>query len=233
MSKRISSILRAAALILLFAGSAHAQYKWIGPDGSVTYGDRLPQGARLLEGSRTTTPAGSGDVALPYELRSAVARFPVTLYTTSRCEPCDLGRAHLRKRGIPFAERTIVTQADVDVLQKLGSSGKILPALSVGNERSDGYESGSWDRMLDAGGFPKTSMLPGNYQAPAPQVLAARKAPANEVARSQDATGAGSRDGSAPSESYPRTDFVASSGAPLRLPAMPALQSDPAARTRF
>lgn len=237
MSKRLCSILRAAALLLLFVGSAQAQYKWIGPDGTVSYGDRPPPpGARIVDGSRATaTPAGSAEAALPYALRTAATRFPVTLYTTPRCEPCDLGRAHLNKRGIPFAERTIVTQADVEVLKKLGSSGKMLPVLSMGNERTDGYESGSWDRLLDAGGFPKTSMLPSNYKAPAPQVLAERTAGAKDTSGAQSKPqGSASGGTESPStEDFPRTEFVASSGAPLRLPGMPDPQSEPVSRVRF
>lgn len=237
MSKRLCSILRAAALLLLFASSAQAQYKWISPDGTVGYGDRPPPpGARIIDGLRgTATPAGSAEAALPYALRTAVARFPVTLYTTPRCEPCDLGRAHLKKRGIPFAERTIVTQADVDVLKKLGSSGEMLPVLGVGNERTDGYESGSWDRLLDAGGFPKSSMLPSNYKAPAPQVLAERSAGAKDSAGAQTkppGPGSGVTE-SRSAEDFPRTEFVASSGPPLRLPGMPNPQSEPVSRVRF
>ena len=237
MSKRLCSILRASALLLLFAGSAQAQYKWVSPDGTVGYGDRPPPpGARIVDASRgSATPAGSAEVALPYALRAAAARFPVTLYTTPRCEPCDLGRAHLKKRGIPFAERTIVTQADVDVLKKLGSSGKMLPVLGVGSQRTDGYESGAWDRMLDAGGFPKTSMLPSNYQAPAPQVLAERAVAARDSAGAQPRPqGSENGDAESPStENFPRTQFVASRGAPLRLPGMPEPQSQPVARVRF
>ncbi len=235
MPKLLCSIFRASALLLLFLGSAHAQYKWISPDGTVSYGDRPPPGAKMVDIARVgALPAGNAEAALPYALRSAAARFPVTLYTTPRCDPCDLARTHLRRRGIPFAERSIVTQADVDALKKLGSAGNMLPVLGVGNERTEGYESEAWNRMLDAGGFPKTSMLPAGYKAPAPQVLAERTSGASEAAAPQPkTTGSGSEGTVSPgAEDFQRTE-VASSGAPLLLPGLSSTQSEPVSRVRF
>ena len=237
MSKPISYLIRGATIALLVVGSAHAQYKWIGTDGTVGYGDRPPPpGARVLAGSQGAgTPAGSSVPVLPYELRTVTQRFPVTLYTTPRCEPCDLGREHLKTRGIPFAERLIVTEADVAALQKLGSSGKTLPALSVGSVRTEGFQSGTWTRLLDAAGFPKSSLLPGNYVAPAARPLSARGLAEGATAKAppqvqESAAGPQQADGE---ESYPRTAVVASGSAPFRLPGMPAPATTPESRVRF
>ncbi len=236
MSDQLRHLSRVALLALFVAGTAHAQYKWADQDGAINYGDRLPPaGARVLATPRGPVASASADtVALPYALRGAVERYPVTLYTTPSCAPCELGRAHLNKRGIPFSERTITRQADADALRKLGLSGTILPGLVVGREGLDGFESGAWDRMLDAGGYPKTSMLPSGYQRPAANVLAERAAP-------RPGAGAGTPEtaSTAPVETpkvtpdtTPPTAFANSAGAPFLLPAMPRTEA-PATSVRF
>src|SRR5436190_19996578 len=91
-----------ACLLLGVAAHAHAQYKVVGPDGKITYTDRAPapeQGRILTVNGRTATSAPDND--LPYELREAAKRYPVTLYVApSGCEPCEAARAMLRKRGV-------------------------------------------------------------------------------------------------------------------------------------
>src|SRR5688572_9941938 len=110
----------ASALLaaLLCVVPAHAQYKVVGPDGRVTYTDTPPPSS---SGSKVTK---LGDrvsvipqVALPLELREAVSRYPVTLYTMKTCEPCDAARQFLRTRGVPHTERLIVSGEDGDVLE--------------------------------------------------------------------------------------------------------------------
>ena len=42
---------------------------------------------------------GVAEGALPFELRQAASRYPVTLYTAATCIPCDNGRQMLQQRG--------------------------------------------------------------------------------------------------------------------------------------
>src|SRR3954447_6585399 len=91
------------AMLLLSAAAAHAQlYKWVGPDGKVTYSDAPPPAAaRKMEAKPLVSSVG-GTADLPFELAEAVRNSPVTLYTAAKCGPCDEGRALLSARGIPF-----------------------------------------------------------------------------------------------------------------------------------
>ena len=178
-----ASALRAAAFAAaaLAPLGATAQSKWIGPDGSVNYGDRPPPSASAASASRPASraaPAPADDASLPYAVRTASARFPVTLYTTPSCRPCDDARAHLTKRGIPFAEKTITTASDAAAFRAEGFAEPNLPALRVGSQRASGFESEGWDRLLDAAAYPRASTLPPGWR-PAPATpLAAREAPA-------------------------------------------------------
>lgn len=157
--------LAACAVSLACSLPAVAQYKWVAPDGTVSYGDRPPAGARKLElkGSAAAQAATSaGD--LPYALRGPVARYPVTLYSSPGCEPCNQLRDHLSKRGIPFSERRLGSAADIDAFKKLGFQDNLLPALTVGRQRQAGYEPHSVDALLDAAGYPRNSVLAKNWR---------------------------------------------------------------------
>jgi len=173
---------RLAALAVLSASAlasmpAHALYKVVGPDGKVTYTDRPPVSPENKVGSVNTTGGGGSDASLPYELRQAAQRYPVVLYTTASCGPCESARALLRQRGIPFTERTVVTPADSAAMQRLIGRTDV-PAVTVGSQVIGGYNAGETNTYLDAAGYPKRSMLPANYAAPAASPLTSGAAPA-------------------------------------------------------
>ncbi|MEF9996766.1 MAG: DUF4124 domain-containing protein, partial [Burkholderiaceae bacterium] len=65
--------------LLAAAGVASAQYRWVDPDGGVNYGDVPPANARQVQPIKVgAAPIASGP-ELPFELRRAVLRNPVTL----------------------------------------------------------------------------------------------------------------------------------------------------------
>jgi hypothetical protein len=50
--------------------------------------------------------------------------------------------------------------------------------MTIGAQQIKGYSDAEWTQFLDAAGYPKTSVLPGNYRRPAAAPLvAARAAP--------------------------------------------------------
>jgi len=107
MTPKTFSALLALPLLLLCALPCHALYKVVGPDGKVTYTDRMPS---VNDGKVTplnATGNAVADTALPLELRQAVSRYPVTLYVIANCAPCDSARALLRQRGVPHAEKLV------------------------------------------------------------------------------------------------------------------------------
>lgn len=164
---------RCGWLIALLPVWASAQYKWTDADGRVVYGDNPPREARNIQRIDARGASGEADslAALPFELRRAAQQFPVTLYTTNDCPPCDAARALLGARGIPYAERTVTTPQDLEALEKLGH-GKRLPVLTVGRQTQREFERTAWDQLLDAAGYPRASQLPRTWRPPAPQPLA-------------------------------------------------------------
>ena len=180
MHKPLSAPLLASLLLMLACASAQAQgvYRIVGPDGKVSFSDRPPPDAPAPQATRNATTAAAGansNDALPYDLKQIVARFPVTLYTGSDCAPCTSARNLLVSRGVPFTERTVSTNEDIDALQRLSGSSS-LPFGTIGGQQLAGFSDTEWMQYLDAAGYPKQSQLPSNYRRPAAAPLVAVKA---------------------------------------------------------
>jgi glutaredoxin len=189
MSRRHRRPIAAACglLALLAAGAAPAQYKAVGPDGRITYTDRPTEttaqavsvqplrSAQQAAADAAPRPAvAAATAALPYELRQVAERFPVTLYTRPGCAVCDSGRSALRERGIPYAERTVGSDLDVQALQRIEGVLEV-PLLRIGAQQLRGYAPAEWGSYLDAAGYPKTSRLPAGWRGWEPQPLAGER----------------------------------------------------------
>ena len=162
------------------AAPALAQYKVVSPDGSVTYTDRPPAQSNLrvtAMGRNAPPPTPGLEVGLPLEVRQALARYPVTLYTAADCPPCDSGRKLLQQRGIPYTERSVASEDDGEALERL-VGGRTVPSLTVGAQPLRGFNELDWGGYLDAAGYPKESKLPRNWPVPGATPLVARAAAA-------------------------------------------------------
>lgn len=161
---------------------ANAQqiYRIVGADGRVTFSDKPPldptANAKLAKSLSLPGAAGGDNSALPFELRQVVSRFPVTLYTAPDCRPCGAGRAMLAGRGIPFTEKTVITNEDIEALKRIAGAAS-LPFITIGGQQLKGYADLEWIQFLDAAGYPQTSQLPATYTRPAPSPLVALQAP--------------------------------------------------------
>ncbi|WP_371763965.1 DUF4124 domain-containing protein [Massilia sp.] len=160
----------AAFALVVAAAAAHGQtYKWKDAAGVVHYSDTPPARgtAQVLRPDNRPEAAPS----LPYELARAAQLHPVTLYTTARCDACDQGRALLRARGIPFAEKTVNTAEDREQLHRAGGKDE-LPLLVVGNRPVTGFAAGTWNEALDAASYPRKTTLPPGYRTGASEAAA-------------------------------------------------------------
>ncbi|MEO8124254.1 MAG: glutaredoxin family protein [Burkholderiales bacterium] len=167
---------------LLTALPAHALYKVVAPDGKVTYTDRVPDAAGGKVTPLNAAGAAAADsTALPPELQKVVAKYPVTLFVTVDCTPCDNARALLRQRGIPHAEKIVQSGDDVDALQRLTGT-RDVPTLMIGVQAVPGLEPQAWNGYLNAAGYPQQSMLPGGYEYAAPTPLLTKRETAEPAA---------------------------------------------------
>jgi glutaredoxin len=154
----------------------------VAADGSVTYTDR----PRAEANSRITTLGRKGvaqpaEAVLPLELRQAVQRYPVTLFTGNDCLPCDTSRQWLLQRGIPYVERRVSSPDDALALER-AVGGRTVPALTIGAQPLRGWSETDWTAYLDAAGYPRESKLPRGWQPAPVQALAGGQPTAGRVA---------------------------------------------------
>ncbi|MBX3659272.1 MAG: glutaredoxin family protein [Ramlibacter sp.] len=232
MSLAIRSIVHGLTGLLVAATLAPAGaqqiYRIVGPDGRVSFSDKPP----MVEGAKaapvTTGSGGSGGGALPYELRQVTGKYPVTLYSGKDCAPCGTGRAYLTGRGIPFTEKSVTSNEDIDALQRLSGSSSV-PFLTIGGQQLRGFSETEWSQFLDAAGYPKNSILPAAYrQTPVTPLVAAQQT--NRPAAEAPSTTA---DGDGKSTSQAVNRRLRASNAETRTPATPPAAANNPAGIQF
>lgn len=141
-----------------FAGGT--TYKWVDEHGRVHYSDQPPPpNAKKVEEKKIDDNTIETR-ELPYAVREAARKHPVTLYASACGEPCDKARELLKTRGVPFNEKNPEKPELSEELKKLTGALEI-PVLQVGQSKVlKGFEQGQWHRELDAAGYPKASALP-------------------------------------------------------------------------
>ncbi len=171
-----TAVLSLTVIALAAPGLASAQFKVVGPDGTVTYTDRQPvdRGLKVQPLRRDGSPAATEATTpeLPFALRHAVARYPATLYTAPACAACDSARAALRARGVPYTERVASDDEGVRELRRIEQTTEV-PVLRLGRQQLVGYAADEWQATLDAAGYPRTSVLPSGWRQAVPEPLAA------------------------------------------------------------
>jgi glutaredoxin len=150
-------------LILLSATAAEAQmYKWVGPDGKVTYSDMPPPSSVKQVETKSLSGGGPSTTGLPYALAEAVKNAPVKLYTTAKCVPCDQARTLLNTRGIPFTEKLVSNNDDIEQVRQISGDTQ-LPVLTIGRNKQKGFEADAWNAALTYAGYPESNQLPKTY----------------------------------------------------------------------
>lgn len=136
----------------LLLPTAHGQklYKWIDPDGRVSYHDQPPpadSGVRVEEKAMRSDAASdaNSDVA---------AKTPVVLYSARKCTSCDLVRGYLQKRGVPFTEKNVDGDRKLqdELIKQAG--GLAVPTIMVGSKVMRGYLESLLEGELDQAGYP-------------------------------------------------------------------------------
>jgi len=172
------TLVRAAMLGIVFGAlaapwaTAQGVYRIVGPDGKVSYSDQPPPAntKASVVGGASAGASAAANAQLPLELRQAVNRYPVTLYTATDCAPCNTGRNLLNARGVPYTEKTVHSAEDAAALKRL-SGETSLPFLTIGGQQIKGFSDADWTQYLDAAGYPKQSVLPSGYRRPAATAL--------------------------------------------------------------
>lgn len=140
-------------------------YKWMDKDGNVSYQDSPPPpGMGRVEEKNVRTRSSSGDSAID----AAAAQAPVIMYSSPKCAPCDIARAYLNKRNIPFTEKNASSDVKVqeELRQKTGGALQV-PTIVIGSKVIGEYSQAWLESELDQAGYPKAGGA-GEQPAEAP-----------------------------------------------------------------
>ncbi len=161
--------------VLLLAPHARAQYRWLDSSGQVNYGDAPPADARnVLRVDGRSREGGDPTGGVSFELRKAIATFPITLYTALDCGPCDAARVWLRQRGAPYQEIVVDTDVDAEELRRrVGTTA--VPVMTLGRSPHLGFNQGTWANALSAAGYPSQIEMPRTYRAEPPKPIMPRE----------------------------------------------------------
>lgn len=205
MTSPFIKLIALGALCISTATVSNAQqvYRIVGPDGKVTFSDKPP--AETNAKVRAAAGSSGGGVAtalLPFELRQIAQKYPVTLYTGENCGPCQSAKTMLINRGIPFAEKTVMTPEDSQALQRLSGENS-LPFATIGGQQLKGFSDSEYTQFLNAAGYPATSILPASYRQPAASPMVAVAAAPATNAQAAPARGAAPAPQAAPAAANP------------------------------
>ncbi|MFL6649941.1 MAG: glutaredoxin family protein, partial [Sulfurifustaceae bacterium] len=87
----------------------------------------------------------------------AAEKFPVVLYTASKCSSCESARVYLKSRGVPFSEKNVEGDRKLqdELIKQAG--GLAVPTITVGTKVMKGYMESLLEGELDQAGYPKSS----------------------------------------------------------------------------
>ncbi len=166
--------MKLCALIVLLGFTAFAHgadmYRWVDEKGVVNYTPYPPPAnIRNVEQKKLGATGKAQTSDAPYSVQVAVKAFPLTFYTTAACgDPCKAARAHLDKRGAPYAEKDPSNPAspqEFEDFKKMAGGNPQVPFLTVGQLKNlQGYLASEWDAALDAAGYPSAA-IPGTKPA--------------------------------------------------------------------
>jgi len=143
-------------ILPVLAGAQEQMFRYIDRDGRVVYTDSPPPAdARSVQQKRL----GGNFIEtseLPYALQYAQQRNPVTLYSGPCGAGCEMARALLNRRGVPFKEIDPSQPGELPKMREVTGDAQV-PVLMVGGTiMLKGFEEASWQAALDQAGYPKT-----------------------------------------------------------------------------
>ena len=163
------------SLLILANVQAGELYRSVDKEGKVHYSDSPLRDTEDVEQLKFAKEPAR-DESLPYETQRARQNFPVTLYSIPSCaSACTQARDLLNKRGVPFTEKSLVTQEEIDAFRK-DSGDSQVPAITIGKNWLKGFLAEQWNSELDIAGYPK-KVLAYRPKPPAKPALEPTPAP--------------------------------------------------------
>jgi hypothetical protein len=140
--------------LLVFDTQAEEYYRSLDGMGKVHYGDKPLEDAADIDKIKPLSEPSPADT-LPYEIRRAADKFPVTLYVVDNCgTSCQKALDYLNKRSIPYTLNNLSSNEEIEAFKK-ASLGDRVPTMHIGKNWLKGFSQTVWDKELDIAGYPQ------------------------------------------------------------------------------
>jgi glutaredoxin len=151
-------------------------YKWVDPNGNVTYQDQPPPGeATVIQDDTTTAASADSQTAADRAQQAAAEANPVTLYSVPICSTCDLVRMVLEQNKVPFEEKNADRSPEVQQEMEAKAGQLTVPILIVGEKVLTGFNVQEIMQDLKTAGY----------------ALAPRRGPQQTAGANEDESGVG------------------------------------------
>jgi glutaredoxin len=148
-------ILLGLLLCAAVAAQAGQLYRWVDAQGRVSYSDQPPP----ANAKKFTTVSGKANVVEvdkeSYATRQAKKLSPVVLYATACGQFCDQAAEFLKLRHVPYTTKDPSKELEIALELKKLTGATDVPVLAVGGSFQKGFDTASWNRLLDAANYPK------------------------------------------------------------------------------
>lgn len=153
--RRATILLLTSFLVWLSPVEAGKLYKWVDRDGNVSYHDQLPPEGSPYHVEEKSIYTGEKPKKKTDSNAKVAEKFPVVLYIATKCDSCDLARAYLDKRKVPYTEKQVEGDLKVqeELKKKIGSLS--VPTILIGEKVMKGYLESLLEGELDAAGYAK------------------------------------------------------------------------------
>jgi glutaredoxin len=130
--------------------SAVTVVECVDADGNTSFRDQCPPGSSQ-KGKKEISGLGGNDGP---DLSAVAAANPITLYTVPDCDACDLTRNALSGRDLPFTEKNVQDNAEMQEELKTATGGLTVPGIVIGDKVLTGYSRDAIDSALNGAGYP-------------------------------------------------------------------------------
>lgn len=143
-------------VIGISTAQAEKLYKWVDSQGRVIYRDQPPpEGAGYRVEEKVFGERGASRETQDETLAKIVEKYPVMLYSVPVCGSCDLARFYLQKRKVPFTEKNLENDAELQQTLKKKIGSLSAPTIMIGEKVMKGYVESILEGELDSAGYPK------------------------------------------------------------------------------
>lgn len=150
MKSATGALFAALFCLVSLPAAALTVYDCVDAHGNHVFMENCPPG--MKPASETKVPGRKPQA--PPTIDEIAKKTPVTIYTAPHCDACDLVRHYLEQRKVPFTEKNVGNNADLQKELQQKTGGLTVPVTLIGEQKLVGYNRIALKSTLDAAKYP-------------------------------------------------------------------------------